>query len=94
MTTYIAELATVNSTPALEVSLLRHRVKAVQIHGPGLVFQVGLAWGFELMEIRGRLALVCRVELDDERMDQIRHRLADSDQLFIETYPLIRAVAP
>lgn len=82
MTTFLAELDTSDSTPALAASLLRGpRIKAVEIRGDEPA-QIGVAYDFHLQHVGEdqRIALVCRMELDDERHDAVKHRLTDGQE--------------
>lgn len=95
MTTFVVELDTPDSTPALAVSLVRGRIKAVEIRGeqPG---QIGVANDFHLTHVGEdkRIALVCRVELDDERHDAVKHRLTDGkEHLYVGGHRLVGAIS-
>lgn len=106
---FLAELGVAEgSSPALALSILRNKVKAVECVGK----QIGIASGFFLKELdvkpvshpdgtlntdkpAKRVALVCRVELDEARHDAVKHLLAGGEEhLCVEGHPLISAIAP
>lgn len=106
---FLAELGVAeDSSPALAISILRNKVKAVECAGK----QIGIASGFCLKELNAkpvlhpdgtpnmdksakRVALVCRVELDEVRHDAVKHMLANGEEyLCVEGHPLISAIAP
>jgi len=93
VTTYLAELGTRDF--AVAIWNLRGRISAVEMRSGGALRQIGTASGFELMDVGERVALVCRVELDDDRHDAVKHLLAAGQgHLFVRDYPLIGAVGP
>lgn len=109
--TYIVELGTEgeDSSPGLALSLLRNRIKGISFHHEGGVLSVGTASDFHLRTLTDvevsedgksegtvqRMALVCRVEMDNEAHDSIKHLLTDGVQkLWVMDHPILRAVSP
>lgn len=95
MSSAIVELGTPDMTPELALELVRNRMKAVVFRGASIA-HVGIASGFHLKEIGGKLALACTVEWDDAKHDEIKHLLTDAVEpmLFVGNHPLMGAVAP
>ena len=107
--TYVVELGTEgeDSSPGLALSLLRNRIKGISFHHEGGVLSVGTASDFHLRKLTDvavsedgksegveRMALVCRVEMDNEAHDSIKHLLTDGTQkLWVMDHPILRAVA-
>lgn len=79
-----------DSTPCLAVSILRGRMKAVTHSGT----QIGIASDFDLAQLDDRIGLVCRVELNEDALEEIKPLLADGEQMEIAGHPVIAVVGP